>query len=177
MKQSSQNWICLGRLLKPHGIRGSLNVKLDNPNSETLRPGLKLKLQKPGLADQFFEVESFHAGRLLQLKDVADRTVAEKLTNSLMYVARDDFPKIAPDEIYLTDMINFEVYSSQGEKLGTVEGFTDNSAQTILEVRSTTGGTGLIPFVKPLIEKLDPDAKKIIVNLPNGLFTDPNSDD
>lgn len=171
------NWICLGRILKPHGIRGSLNIKLDNPNSETLRPGLKLKLQKSGLAAQFFEVESFHAGRLLQLKDVADRTLAEKLTNSLMYVSREDFPKIASDEIYLTDMIGFEVFSSEGEKLGIVEGFTDNSAQTILEVRSTTGGIGLIPFVKPLITKLDADAKKIIVDLPNGLFTDVGADD
>jgi len=177
MKPAEQNWICLGRILKPHGIRGALNTKLDNPNSETLRPGLRLKLQKSGGAAQFFEVESFHAGRLLNLKDIVDRTVAEKLTGSLMYVAREDFPKIASDEIYLTDMINFEVLSSEGENLGTVEGFSDNGAQTILEVRSRSGGIGLIPYVKPLIEKVDPDAKKIIVNLPNGLFTDPDSDD
>jgi len=169
-KDSNQQWVLLGRIARPHGVKGALSVKLDNPDSETLRPGINIRLQKENKAPTYFEVEFFHAGRILGLKDLTDRNVAEKLVGSSVYVSREDFPAIDADEIYLGDMLGFEVFAVDGTKVGTVEGFSDNSAQTIIEVRSPSKVLGSIPFVKPLIVEIDLKSRKLVVDLPQGLF-------
>jgi ribosomal 30S subunit maturation factor RimM len=148
-------WVSLGRVLRPHGVKGGLHVKLDNPLGQSLRAGIPIQLKGKDGRFKDFEVASFIAGRILTLKD---------------------FPAIREDEIYLRDMLGFEVFDVHGTLLGTVFGFSDNTAQVILDVRSEAGSHGLIPFVKPLIQKIDQAARAITVDIPEGLFESKESD-
>jgi 16S rRNA processing protein RimM len=169
-------WVSLGRVLRPHGVKGGLHVKLDNPLGQSLRAGIPIQLKGKDGRFKDFEVASFIAGRILTLKELDDRDIAEKLGGSEIFLDRSDFPAIREDEIYLRDMLGFEVFDVHGTLLGTVFGFSDNTAQVILDVRSEAGSHGLIPFVKPLIQKIDQAARAITVDIPEGLFESKESD-
>jgi 16S rRNA processing protein RimM len=168
----SESWICLGRVLRAHGVKGALHIKLGNPHSESLRVGLQIHLRKKNGLIEHRIVKSVINGRILQLIDLEDRNVAEKLSQAEIYVDRSDFPALADDEIYLNDMMGFEVVDLEGHKIGSIRGFSDNGAQLLVDVLLPNHKHGLIPYVKPLIQKVDQASRQIIVDLPPGLFVD-----
>lgn len=178
MKQngSSDLWICLGRIIRPHGVRGALSFKLDNPNSDSLRPGLKVRVEtKKGVVSEH-TVAAFQAGRILSFVGLDDRDVAETFNQSQLFVKRSDFPNLRDDEIYLNDMIGFDVVDQVGEPIGKVEGFSDNTAQVLLVVRASNGVQGMIPYVQPLITRVDQLSRQIVVDIPQGLFESEKED-
>ena len=69
------------------------------------------------------------------------------------------------------------LHVNDGESLGIVEGFSHNTAQVLLEVRSSTGSRGMIPYVSPLVKEINQIAKRIIVDLPEGLFESDREDE
>lgn len=170
-------WIYLGKVVRPHGIKGGLLVKLVNAASKSLRPGIQVhfRLEKGTLKS--FEVISFTAGRLLQIKGLEDRNVAETYVRSEVFIDRSDFPELKDNEIYLNDMLGFEVLSTNGDMIGEVTGFSDNTAQVLIEVKVPSGASAFIPYVKPLVQKVDTGARVIIVDLPLGLIESEASDD
>lgn len=165
-----EHLVGLGRIIKAHGIRGALLVKLDNPQSDSLRSGIEIQIKLPSGEIQKKTVSEFVSGRFLKLDDVSDRNEAEKLSKSLLFIQRQDFPNIAEDEIYLHDMLGFEVVDVVGNPVGKVEEFSDNQAQVLLGVRNKDGFLGFIPYVAPLVVKVDSMTQTIVVDLPEGLF-------
>lgn len=163
-------YICLGRIVRAHGIKGALSVKLDNPKSASLRPGIKIRvLSSKGVAHEE-TVASFSGGRILCLVGLDDRNDAEKLHQASIFINRRDFPPIEDDEIYLSDMIGFNVVDPNDVVIGSVSGFSDNTAQVLLEVLLTDGRNGFIPYVPALVKRVDSATQKISVDLPEGLF-------
>ena len=70
---------------------------------------------------------------------VADRTAAEKLTNTRLYVDRAQLPEPEDDEFYLADLIGLAAVDVGGEALGTVGAVHDYGAGASLEVAARTG--------------------------------------
>lgn len=175
MKENNDQWVCIGRIIRPHGVKGALSLKLENPQSQSLRPGLKIRVEtKRGIAQEHI-VTSFVAGRILSLSGLDDRNIAEAFNQSTVFIKRSDFPALRNDEIYLNDMLGFEVLDQENNSIGHVEAFSDNTAQVLIEVRLSDGRVGMIPFVAALVKKVDEGAKTIIVDLPEGLLENENS--
>ncbi len=63
----------------------------------------------------------------------------------------------------MADLIGFEALDLEGKVLGRVTGFSDNRAQILVEI-----GEMLVPFVKPILVKIDEDNRQIILDLPEG---------
>lgn len=146
-----------------------MHLKLGNPKSESLREGLVVHLRKSNGQLEDHVIDSVIDGRILTLEAVEDRNAAEKLLHSDLYIDRGDFPELSDDEIYLSDMLGFVVVQDE-QPIGSVIGFSDNGAQLLVEVRSEQGKVGFIPYVKPLIVKVDQAAKRVVVDIPQGLF-------
>ncbi|MEI6791453.1 MAG: hypothetical protein WCK42_09765, partial [Myxococcaceae bacterium] len=89
---------------------------------------------------------------------------AEKLAKTEIWVRRSDFKELASDEVYLADLIGFDAQDLKGEILGKVTGFSDNRAQILVEIAHKT----LVPFVKPILIKIDEDNRCIVLDLPEG---------
>ena len=61
-----------------------------------------------------------------------DRTSAEALRGTELFVARDDLPDTKPGEYYQADLIGFTVIQN-GEKVGIISGFQNFGAGDIIE--------------------------------------------
>jgi len=159
-----RDWVVVAVLSRARGSRGELTAfALSKPERyESLR---EVYLFPEGSRR---EVESawFHENRLiLKFRGVDTITDAERLAGCEVRVPRDERVPLEPGEYFESDLIGCEVIERGGASLGHVTAFEDAGTSGVLEVE---GGL-LIPFVRAICVAIEPEARRIVVDLPPGL--------
>ena len=94
-----EDWICLGALTRPHGIKGEicLNLYADSPS---LLDGDLLLERRNGLRSPVTCVKRRpHKGMwLVTFKEVQDRSAAEELAGATLWMARSALPETGENE-------------------------------------------------------------------------------
>ncbi len=97
---------------------------------------------------------------------IEDRSAAEALRGTRIFVARAEFPSPAADEYYWADLIGLAVVNRSGWRLGVVSGLIDTGAQSVLRVQPDAADAAehLIPFVAAYIDAVSLEAQRITVD-------------
>lgn len=168
-----ERWVLVGRVSRPHGVRGGLKVELENPDSALLSVGLKVKLQRRSGAAKEVTITRVYGGSNVEVDTCEDRNTAEELRGVEVWVRRADFPPVDDDETYLIDLVGARVMHREGHELGIIEAFSDNGAQPLAEVRTSSAkNVVLVPFVPPIVQAVDEAAHCVVLAPPTGLFDD-----
>jgi 16S rRNA processing protein RimM len=96
-----------------------------------------------------------------------DRTMAEALRGSRIFIARSHFPKAASDEYYWVDLIGLQVINRQDEPMGVVKELLSTGPQTVLVLEYSADGKAaerMIPFVSAYVDSVDLAARCIRVD-------------
>ncbi len=166
------NWVLVGRLGRPHGIRGGIRIHSYHALSDLLNEGMRLRVTVSQSVTKDAVVRKIYGqGDLLELEGINDRDAAETLRGCEVQAHRDDFSALADDEIYLVDFLGAQVRLPDGSRLGTIVAFGDNGAQPLADVKSEDGKVVSMPFVPGIIVELDEEKKEVIVDPPEGLFS------
>ncbi|WP_428966991.1 ribosome maturation factor RimM [Micromonospora fluostatini] len=178
--------LIVGRIGKPHGIRGEVTVEVrtDEPEAR-FAPGSVL-VTEPGAApvgaaseDAYqvperltVEVARWHQGRMLVAFDgVVDRNVAEALRGTLLAVdSADVAPPEDPEEFHDHQLVGLAVVTPAGERLGEVARIDHAPASDLLVLRRPEGRTALIPFVRAIVPEVDLAGGRVVVDPPAGLL-------
>jgi 16S rRNA processing protein RimM len=158
--------ILLGRIAGAHGIRGEVLVR-----TFTDRPEDVAAYGRPDDgAGRAFQVEATRAtskGVVARLAGVGDRTAAEALRGTELWIDRDRLP--APDEgaFYHADLIGLAAVDPGGRALGEIVGVHNFGAGDLLEVRlAGSGKTELVPFTEAFVPEVDLPGRRAVVLLP-----------
>lgn len=179
---SDDPWIYIGRVARPHGVRGGVKLHLENPDGGLLRDGLVMRLEPAKGAKgatRDVVVTRAYGGSNVDLEGVSDRDAAEALRDALLHVRRSEFPALDDDETYLVDLLGAEVRHADGRLLGVLESFSDNRAQPLAEVRTPKEAGGalvLVPFVPGIVADVDEEKRLVVLDPPLGLFEDLDED-
>ena len=73
------------------------------------------------------------------------------------------------DEIFYHELLGTRVESAQGEAIGEVVEVYELSPVHLLQV-ARESGTVLIPFARDMVRRLDRKAKRLVMDLPDGLL-------
>jgi len=175
---SSSIEVLVGRIGKPHGIRGevTVDVRTDEPERR-FAPGTVLDATAPkGSAStvRTLTVEKirWHQGVLLaKFTELTDRNVAETARGVLLHAQVDptEAPE-DPDEFYDHQLIGLTAYDLEGRELGTVTKLL-HGAQDILQIRTPDRRDALVPFVTQLVPEVDVAAGKVVIADRPGLVT------
>ena len=131
-------------------------------------PGGPLEERRP------FEIQSvwLHRGRVIfKFEGVDSISGAERLRGAEVRIPLAARFEAAPGEYFHSDLIGCEVIDSEsGETLGRVRGYSELGGPGLLEVqRDGAAGELLIPFARSICVEIDVKARRIRVNLPDGL--------
>ncbi len=99
--------------------------------------------------------------------DVDDRSAAEALRGSRIFVSRSSFPTAAKDEYYWVDLIGLDVINREDVALGVVKELLSTGAQTVLVMEYPEDGKTyerMIPFVAAYVDDVDLKARRIRVD-------------
>lgn len=94
---------------------------------------------------------------------VADRTKAEKLTHTKLFIDRSALPSPEENEFYLADLIGAQAVGTDGAPVGTVALVHDYGGGASLEIERADAPALLIPFTAACVPEVDITAKRITV--------------
>jgi 16S rRNA processing protein RimM len=167
--------LVVGRIVKPHGVRGELTVDVRTDDPELRLVVGAVLATEPAAAGPLTVVgRRWHSGRLLlSFAGVDDRTAAEDLRGTLLVVDSADLGDPPdPDEYHDHQLIGLSVIAPGGEQVGTVADVLHHG-QDLLVVAGTgkrTGAEILIPFVSAIVSDVDVSAGLLRVDPPPGLL-------
>ncbi len=159
--------ILLGVIGRPHGVRGLVRVTsyADDVTaygalSDDRGRSFVLRMRSEGVA----EIAEVVGG--VEVK-VVDRTTAEKLVNTRLYVERERLPEPEADEFYLADLIGLMAMDAGGATLGRVCAVHDYGAGASLEI---AGAKPLIvPFTHECVPEIDVAGGRVTVVVPEAV--------
>ncbi len=165
MSSPDAAWVTVALLGKTRGNRGEITaVSLSNKPErfETLR---EVYLFGSG---EKYEVEStwFHDATLIfKFRGIDTISDAERLSGSEVRIPFSQRVSLDPDEYFESDIVGCDVLDRRtGKSLGRVSAWVEGGGSGLLEV-----GTLLIPFARSICVEIDPAARRIAVELPEGL--------
>ncbi len=150
--------ILLGVVGRPHGVRGLLHVHSYTADPADLAAYGALVDDAGRRWTVAWRGEGVAELRDASGKGVADRTAAEKLVNTRLYIERECLPEPEDDEFYLADLVGLEAVAADGSALGRVDAVHDYGAGTSLEI-----GALLVPFTRACVPTVDIAAGRLTV--------------
>lgn len=168
------NPVFLGQVVRPHGVRGGLKIKVSDERPDRFQAGQAVLLKGPREKGegQTFQVKSYSEEGLfgiLYLEDCQSLDQAETLRGFSLYVDRTDLPDLPRDRFYILDLEGLDVVNEEGLDRGRVESVISTWANDVLSLRYQ-GREVLIPFVKAFIREVDLDRQQIVIHEWEGLF-------
>jgi 16S rRNA processing protein RimM len=178
--------VVVGRIGKPHGIRGevTLDVRTDEPERR-FAPGTTFRAEAPAGADRRPTLLTVARARwhqstlLVTFEELEDRNAAEAVRGTVLHatIGHDEVPD-DPEEYYDHQLVGLAVVDLDGTALGEVKAVVHGSAQDLLTVRTADGRDALVPFVSALVPEVDLAAGRLVVADRPGLVTPfPDEDD
>lgn len=165
--------VLIGRVIKPHGIRGELAVDVLSDVDGRFAAGTDVTI---GGREMRIVGSRPHQGRmLLRFAEVADRTQAESLRGRPV-----EAPPVTDADTghYLVaELVGAPVIGPRGGVLGRVESvieLPDAAGYDLLEVRRQDGALWQLPAVDEYVEAVEDDAgvRLVLVDPPEGLVDD-----
>ena len=150
----------VGRIVKPHGLRGEVVVELTSNRTERVAPGSVLAAAAGPLeVERSRPFEATGPGRwIVAFRGVVDRSDAESLRGVVLLAE----PVDDPDGLWVHQLVGSIVLDGTGTVIGTVEAVEANPASDLLVL--DTGALIPLRFV------VGHSGGRLTVDLPDGLL-------
>lgn len=161
----------VGRVLRPHGVRGELRIAVESDVPDRFAKGRRLEAVV-GTQRRTLIVAGFRGagdGALLRVEGVTDRDEAAALRGAVLEVRREDVPP-APEGVWYTfELVGCRCRDAVAGDLGRVVEVIEDGGGWILEIASERGRL-LVPLVDEFLARVDVDTGEIDLRLPDGLI-------
>ncbi len=168
-------YLLLGEILRPHGVMGEVKMRVLTAYPERLSEleSVFLGSSPDGDDAREYAVERVRMNReyaLVKLREIHDRTEADKIRDLYVMVELEDAIPLEEDEFYLYQLIGLTVKTVEGETLGALTEVLETGANDVYIVDSPQYGEVLIPATPETIIQTDISGGVVIVKLPDGLL-------
>ncbi|MBY0224289.1 MAG: ribosome maturation factor RimM [Hyphomicrobium sp.] len=167
--------ILLGEIGAAHGIRGEVSIRTFTEDPADIAAYGPLSDKSGARTFLIAGLRVTSKAVIAKLKGVDDRTAAEKLRNTELYVKRGRLPELEPGTFYHEDLAGLTAIDEAGSTLGTVAGVVNYGAGDLIEVaRPGERDTLLVPFTKKAVPNVDLTAGIVTIVIPEFADADDN---
>ncbi|HYT10227.1 MAG TPA: ribosome maturation factor RimM [Mycobacteriales bacterium] len=165
--------LVVGRVGRPHGVRGELTVEVrtDDPDRR-FAAGSVLRTDPASRGPLTVSRAHPHSGGLVvAFEGVADRAGAEALRGTVLVVDSAELPALDdPEEFYDHELVGLVAIDPAGSALGTVADVLHTPASVLLVLHDGDGEEHLVPFVREIVPTVDLPGGRLVVAAPEGLL-------
>ena len=161
----------VGRIGKPHGIRGEVTVEvLTDAPQDRFAAGAVFATEPAGQGPLTVATARWNKEiLLLGFEEVLDRNQAEALRGTRLVFDTDSELETDDDAWYEHELIGLAARIGS-EEVGKVVALTPMPAQDLLVIKTAAGEEVLVPFVTEIVPEVDIEAGFIRLTPPGGLF-------
>jgi 16S rRNA processing protein RimM len=162
----------VGRVARAHGTRGQVivNLETDFP-SERFQPGAELFINRSGRVEPIsVTTVRFQQDRpVIGIEGVGDMNAATALAGIELRVPVDRLAALPRGTYYRHDLVGCVVETTTGTRIGAVSDVEGTMSGSRLVVE-TAAGEVLVPMAAEICHTIDTDAKRIVIDPPEGLL-------
>jgi len=165
-------YLAVAEIVKPHGVRGEVVLKVLTDFPERLAAGTSFPLSPPLAERQAVTLESLRgAGKLIARFDGIDTVdEAETLRGSRLLAEVESGAPLAEDHYLVEDLLGCMVETEDGEPLGELVEVSATGANDVWTVRLADGRQVPIPATREVVLEVDIQAGRISIRLLPGLM-------
>ena len=163
----------IGRISSAVGLKGEVRATLYSRDSENLKEGKNLLLVRAKeKIETVCEKARYQNDKLIvKLEGIDDRTQAEFLKGMEIFITEDQLEELPKGEHYVRDIVGYSVVDiATNLEIGTLTDVIQNTAQSILEIKTDAGKQVLIPAVPEFLKQINDDREVIEVELIPGFL-------
>jgi 16S rRNA processing protein RimM len=169
----------VGRVVRPHGVRGELSVEVLSDAPERFVPGAELGVGDPDgpapLGSAVILAARLHLGRLLlSLEGVEDRDAADRFRGAWLSIPAASARPLDPGEFWPHQLVGLAVVDHQGRERGRIADVVPGAAHDLLVVELPGGASALVPAVAALVT-VELEAGRVLVDAVPGLLPEEGS--
>lgn len=164
--------LVVGRVVRPHGVRGALVVLPESQVLASLQPGATIQL---GDSEREYTIENIRPHRkrfLISVEGIHDRNQAEEYRDLEVKLSYEESEPLAEHEYYYWQILGMHVETQAGKHLGEVVDIIETGANDVYIVQAGSGEQLLLPAIEDVILEVDLDQNRLRVHLLPGLQTD-----
>lgn len=156
-------------------MAGNVKIYSYAESLSVFSPGTLLLVRRDKGEEKTYSVKwaKSHTGTvLLSLNGIENRTQAEALVGSALYIQKKNLPELKDGDYYWFDIIGLSVFSVEGEYIGRVASILPTGSNDVYIVKDVAGGRQketLIPALASVVVCIDLEKKIMQVDLPDGL--------
>jgi 16S rRNA processing protein RimM len=162
-------FLLVGKLHRPHGVRGEMIMSVLTDFPERLKPDLQVYLGHDYTAVTIKSLRHHNRGLLISLEGYDSREAVDGLRNREIFVSAEDRPPLPEGEYYLHQIIGLKAVSEEGKLLGIVSDWIETGANGVFVIRDEAGSEILLPDIDEVVLKIDLEAGEMLVHLMEGL--------
>ena len=158
--------VLLAAIIGAQGLKGEVKAKIftEVPDALTRYGALH------DARGRTYEITAFRPTRegeaVIAFAGIADRSTAEALKGTELFIARDALPETAVEEFYHADLIGLEAQDSEGRMLGKVAAIHNYGASDVIEIARDDGDSVMLAFTRETVPVIDIAAGRIVVAVP-----------
>lgn len=161
----------VGRIVKTHGIKGEVTLRIDNEDFDEIEELDYFLLDVNDAMIPFFvENIGFHSNKAFVLfQDMKTLEAASQLVGRAAYLPLELLPERSGNDFYSHEVVGFLVVDEVNGELGRVEEIIEYPTQSLIQVMKD-GKEILIPIHDDIIKDVDREGCKIFIKAPIGLI-------
>lgn len=167
-----EDFLRIGVITKTHGIAGEVKVypTTDDVKRFELLKEVTLSNGKERQVLAIQSVKYFKELVILKFKGINNINDVEKYVRYDILIDRKDALPLGENENYICDLIDLEVFTDEGERLGVLTDVLQTGANDVYAVTMDDGKEVLLPAIKDCILDVNLEEGKVTVHLMKGLI-------
>ncbi|WP_127598027.1 ribosome maturation factor RimM [Nitratireductor alexandrii] len=146
------------------GIKGAVRVKTFTGDPMALADYGPL-YDEAGRRFEILDLRPHNAMLVARFKGVSDRTAAEALNGTALFVDRAALPDdLEEEEFYHADLVGLAAVDREGATVGIVKAVLNYGGGDILDITAPGGGSVLVPFTKAAVPSVDLGGRAVVLD-------------
>jgi 16S rRNA processing protein RimM len=161
----------LGKIIKPHGLKGGLSIYLDVDDPSDYDEMDSFFIDQNGMLEPYF-IESLRPNgekAYITLEEIDTIEKAEKLVGKDIYLPLSVLPVLSNTQFYFHEIEGFKVEDAVHGDIGILQTVYAFPSQNLLAIIHK-GKEILAPITDEVILHVDRENRLLKINLPEGLF-------
>jgi len=163
-------FLAVGKLGRPHGVRGEILMDVLTDFPERLLPGKTLYLGEVYTPLRLIRARQHQKRMILHFQGYVNPEQASELRNQLVYVKANEIPALPEGDFYHHELVGLSIITEQGDVLGRIEEILETGANDVFVARMPSGKELLIPYINSVVIKIDLARGEVLVRPLPGLW-------
>ncbi len=167
LDEPRDGFTAVGRVARPHGLRGELRVATFSPGAPNLRPGRRVSAG--GVELTVRAARPATDAWVIAVDGIDDRETVERFQGHLLEVPDEDVARETADSYFVHELIGLRVVTVDGEELGRIVDVLQPGANDVYVVDGPRGEV-LIPAIGDVVTSIDLPVSVMIITPLAGLL-------